>query len=61
MKLVVEFEFDDSSDFDFYRQTFVDNCKQMATDAQDKENDGEILSGPGRADGEIEISWDTED
>lgn len=52
--LIIQVEFSDPSDFDFYRTKFVSTVEDEAADATDLEEDG-------KADGTIEVSWEVED
>jgi len=56
--LVIRAEFSDDSDFDYFRAKMVDAVEEVATVAT--EGDDEI-GEPARADGTIEVSWDTEE
>ncbi len=56
--LVITITFSDDSDFDFFRERFVDACEEVKEVAV---NGDEDTGEPARADGTIEVSWDTED
>lgn len=52
-RLVITVDFEDDSDFDFYRARLVGAVEEAASEATDGDD--------ARADGKIEVSWDTED
>lgn len=54
MKLLIVVDFEDSSDFDFYRHKFVGAVEAEVEEALDTED------AP-HADGNITVEWDTED
>jgi hypothetical protein len=54
--LVINVEFSDESDFDYFRHKFVGVVEdEVATALEGNETE------PARADGSIEVSWDVED
>lgn len=55
-RLVIYVDFEDDSDFDFYRGRFVGEAEEMAYEITEGEHD----SLP-QSDGKVEVSWDTED
>lgn len=53
--LVISIEFEDESDFDFFRTRFVGVVEDAVVEATDEEEDGPT------ADGKIEMGWDVEE
>jgi len=56
--LLVRIDFEDESDFDYFRPRFVGACEAVAEVAL---NGDEATGEPARADGTIEVSWETDD
>lgn len=55
--LIIEVEFSDNSDFEFFRQRMVSAVEEVVEVAL---NGDEESGEPARADGTIEVSWDVE-
>ncbi len=57
-RLVIYVDFEDDSDFVFFKERMVDAVDEVVTIALYGDED---IGEPARADGSITISWDTED
>lgn len=54
--LVIEVEFEDDSDFNYFRTNMVGAVEDIAVIAMEGDEDE-----PARADGKIEVSWDVKE